>query len=116
MDDFAVACADKETAEKVIKAIDEKMTIQIKNLGLLTRFNGIDILQAKQYIKLFNKTYIEKISSHHHWLAEEHTPMHEFPIPMNAENDYKRELRFPKKNLNITKKVLDSDIDKRLEN
>ena len=36
VDDFAVACADKETAEKVIKAIDEKMIIQIKNLGLLT--------------------------------------------------------------------------------
>ena len=68
------------------------MTIKIKNLGMLSRFNGIDILQTKHYIKLFNKTYINKISSHHHWLAEDNTPMHEFPIPMNAENDYKRKL------------------------
>ena len=46
VDDFAVTCADKGTAEKVIQVIDEKMTIQIKNLGLLTRFNGIDILNV----------------------------------------------------------------------
>ena len=59
---------------------------------MLTRLNGIDILQTKHYIKLFNKTYIDKISSHHHWLTENNTPMHKFPIPMNAENDYKRKL------------------------
>ena len=68
------------------------MIIQIKNLGMLTRYNGIDILQKNHYIKRFNKTYIEKISSHHYWLAEDNTPMHEFLIPMNAENEYKRQL------------------------
>ena len=55
VDDFAIACQDKQTAEQVIKAIDSKMTIQIKNLGLPTRLNGIDIVQTKQYIKLHNK-------------------------------------------------------------
>ena len=55
VDDFAVACTDKETAEKVIQVIDATMTIQIKNLGLLTKFNGIDISQAKQCIKLYKK-------------------------------------------------------------
>ena len=57
-----------------------------------SRFNSIDILQTKYYIKLFNKTYINKILLHHHWLAEDKTPMNEFPIPMNAKNDYKRQL------------------------
>ena len=57
-----------------------------------TRFNHIDILQAKHYVKLLNMTYIENISSHHHLLANGNTPRHEFPIPMNAENDYKRQL------------------------
>ena len=55
VDDFAIACEDKQTAEKVVQAIDSKMTIQIKNLGLPTRLNGIDIVQTKQYIKLHNK-------------------------------------------------------------
>ena len=68
------------------------MTIKIKNLGLLSRFNGIDILQTKHYIKLYNTTYINKISSNHQWLYEEVKQMHEFPLPMNADNDYKRKL------------------------
>ena len=89
VDDFAVACQDKDIAEQVIQAIDSKMTIKIKNLGILSRFNGVDILQSRHYIKLSNKTYIKKISSHHNWLADDDTPMHEYPIPMNAENDYK---------------------------
>ena len=61
--------------------------------------------------------YINKISSHYHWLAEDNIPMHEFPIPVNAENDYKRQLETEiplteeelKKN---TRNRLDSDIDK----
>ena len=59
---------------------------------MLSRLNDIYILQPKHYIKLFNKTYINKISSHDHMLAEDNIPMHKFPISMNAENDYKRKL------------------------
>ena len=93
VDDFAIACQDKETAEQVIKAIDSKMTIQIKNLGLLTRFNRIDIVQTKQYIKLHNKTYIDKILTHHHWIHNENKPTHEFPIPMNNNNEFRKSLK-----------------------
>ena len=59
---------------------------------MLSRFNGINIMQSKHYIKLYNKTYIKKISSHHHWLHDEVHHMHEFPLPMNPDNDYKRKL------------------------
>ena len=92
IDDFAIAYQDEETAEQVIKAIDSKMTIQIKNLGLLTRFNGIDNVQTKQYIKLHNKTYIDKILTHHHWIHNENKPAHEFPIPMDDSNEFKKSL------------------------
>ena len=92
VDDFSISCQDKATAERIIKAIDEKMTIKIKNLGSLSRFNGIDILQTKHYIKRYNKTYINTIPSHHKWLHEEVKQIHEFTLPMNTENDYKRKL------------------------
>ena len=59
---------------------------------MLSRFNSIDIMQSKHYIKLYNKTYIKKISSHHHWLCDEVHHMHEFPLPMNPDNAYKRKL------------------------
>ena len=68
------------------------MTIKIKNLGLLSRFNSIDILQTKHYLKLYNKTYINKFSSHNKWLHEEVKQMHEFPLPMNTEHNYKRKI------------------------
>jgi len=92
VDDFAVSCQDQATADKIIQAIDKKMTIKIKNLGMLSRFNGIDIMQSKHYIKLYNKTYITKVSSHHDWLHDEVHHMYEFPLPMNPDNDYKRKL------------------------
>ena len=68
------------------------MTIKIKNLGSLSRFNGIDVLQTKHYIKRYNKIYINTIPSHHKWLHEEVKQIHEFTLPMNIENDYKRKL------------------------
>ena len=62
VDDFAISCQDSETALQIIKAIDSKMSVTIKHLGQITRFNGVDVLQARDYIKLYNKTYIEKNS------------------------------------------------------
>jgi hypothetical protein len=36
VDDFAVACEDTDTAKLVIKQINEKMTIDVKDLGQIT--------------------------------------------------------------------------------
>ena len=92
VDDFAVSVEDEETAKQVIQDINSKMTIDVKQLGRLTRFNGMDITQTKHYIKLSNRTYIEKFQKRHEWLHTETHPMHQFPIPMNADNSYQRQL------------------------
>ena len=93
VDDFAVACEDKDTAEKVIESINSKMTIKgVKQLGLIDRFNGVDILQSRHYIKLFNATYIRKILQHHHWLKEEFPLSAHNPIPMKDTPEYHRKL------------------------
>ena len=60
VDDFAVACQDKETAQNIIQEINSKMTISVKELGEVSRFNGIDVLQTSDFVKIYNKTYIEK--------------------------------------------------------
>ena len=56
VDDFAVACQDETICTAIIKAIVKYMKINIKDLGLLKRYNGIDINQTQDYIKIHAKT------------------------------------------------------------
>ena len=41
--------------------MDSHMTIKEKPLGIIERFNGVDVQHTRNYIKLNNKTYIKKI-------------------------------------------------------
>ena len=45
VDDFAIACKDKQLADVVIEDINSKMSIEIKHLGVVSRYNGVDINQ-----------------------------------------------------------------------
>ena len=87
VDDFAVACQDKSTASDVINTINSKMTIDVKNLGTITRFNGVDILQSRDYVKIYNQTYINKILTRHDWIHQE-TSTPSYPIPMKNDPKY----------------------------
>jgi dUTP pyrophosphatase len=87
VDDFAVACTDGEICKKVIGEIDKYMKIKIKDLGLLSRYNGVDIDQTQDYIKLHANTYIEKILIGHPWFDPQKFHHHK-PIPMKSETEY----------------------------
>lgn len=67
------------------------MSIKISELGQITRYNGVDVLQTHHYIKIFNATYIKKILAHHNWIKED-IPADEFPIPMKSDAEYLRRL------------------------
>ena len=91
VDDFAIAAKTTAIAQDVIKSIDKYMTIEIKDLGQLSRYNGVDIHQTRDYIKLNNPTYLRKIIQEHQWMVDEvHMP--QFPLPMSEEKDYLRQL------------------------
>ena len=92
VDDFAISCEDKATALDVIEKINSKMTIVVKQLGLIDRFNGVDVLQTRNFIKIYNKTYIEKILVRHDWIHNEKEYNHQFPTPMLSDNNYQRKL------------------------
>jgi deoxyuridine 5'-triphosphate nucleotidohydrolase len=81
VDDFAVAAETAEIATKIIKEIDNYMKIDIKDLGQLERYNGVDIIQSKYSIKLNNPTYLRKIIQEHQWMIDE-TKISNIPIPM----------------------------------
>jgi dUTP pyrophosphatase len=87
VDDFAVASASEATAIEVIKEIDRYMSIEIKDLGQLERYNGVDIQQSKHYIKLNNPTYLRKIINEHKWMIED-KEIANVPIPMSDDKSY----------------------------
>jgi hypothetical protein len=89
VDDFAVASTDKEHAMALINAINEKMQIEVKHLGTITRFNGMDIHQTKYYVKLTCEKYLTKMLKGHHDLIK-HIPT--TPVPLPADPTYIRNL------------------------
>lgn len=69
--------------------IDDELTMPMKRMGMVTLFNGVDVLQSKHFIKLSCQTYIKKMSAKHliEW-------MHDFkdmsirPLPMPATESF----------------------------
>jgi len=68
------------------------MTIEVKELGLISHFNGIDVDQTRDYIKLSNAMYIDKILRNHPWILEDPHPPATFPIPIRSDTTYTRSL------------------------
>ena len=90
VDDFAISCKSKHLADEIIALIDQHMTIKVKPLGVITRFNGVDVHQTQHYIKVNNATYLKKI------LADKKctdAPTHNLPLPMSEDSNYNMEIK-----------------------
>jgi hypothetical protein len=61
VDDFTVATPDERTATILLDMIDEKLTILMKRQGFLDMYNGVDVHQTHDYIKIACTSYINKI-------------------------------------------------------
>ena len=62
VDDFAIACDDKATATKYWDELDTHLKEPLKReSGLISRHNGIDIIQSDHGIKMHCETYLKKI-------------------------------------------------------
>ena len=48
VDEFEVACASPMVATEVFDEIDKYLLFLLKQMGLVTLFNGIDILQTQE--------------------------------------------------------------------
>jgi dUTP pyrophosphatase len=91
VDDFAVATETAELATSIIEEIDRYMKIDIKDLGQLERYNGVDIIQSKYNIKLNNPTYLRKIIGEHQWMIND-TAVSNMPTPMPDDRKYMEKL------------------------
>ncbi|KAL7526038.1 hypothetical protein ACHAXR_001283, partial [Thalassiosira sp. AJA248-18] len=83
VDDFAVGVAAERTANILFDMIDDKLTFPLKRMGLVDMFNGFDIQQTRDWVKLSVKTYIERISAKHlaTWMTVKDMPDRPTPLP-----------------------------------
>jgi hypothetical protein len=65
VDDFAFACEHKSTTNILLDMLDNELMIPLKQMGLLDMYNGLDVIQTKDFIKITCTTYIECISAKH---------------------------------------------------
>jgi hypothetical protein len=65
VNDFAISAPSKQIANHVLNLIDDKLTIPMKHQGLVTLYNGLNIIQTWDYIKVLCETYIDRISNIH---------------------------------------------------
>ena len=95
VDYFAVACDNIETANKVIDLISSKLSAPMHKLGVINRYNGIDVMQTQDYVKIHNATYLKKTLKNHAWLIDIQKS-HVNPIPMKESTNYQQLLDMAK--------------------
>jgi len=65
VDDIELATANPMTAQMVFDEVDDYLTFPFKRMGLVTLFNGIDVEQTRDYIKISVETYLERVCEKH---------------------------------------------------
>ncbi|KAL7534937.1 LOW QUALITY PROTEIN: hypothetical protein ACHAWF_005003, partial [Thalassiosira exigua] len=90
VDDFEVAVSTAATASILFYQIDDRLTFLLKRMGLVTLFNGLDILQTRHFIKISCTTNIEKISNKHsaNWMNVKDMPNK--PTPLSTSQSFIR--------------------------
>lgn len=73
VDDFATGAAEEETSKSFIEAVRQHVATEYAGMGLPTemgvyqRYNGVDVIQTRDYIKLGCETYIDRMMQTHGW-------------------------------------------------
>ena len=89
VDDFAVACINPDISNKVIDMISNELSAPMKKLGVVERYNGLDITQTEDYVKIHTSTYLTKTLQQHDWLTDTFKPTVN-PIPMREDAAYQK--------------------------
>ena len=89
VDDFLIGARNIKIATEVKEAIEKYMTNPVHQLGIIKRFNGMDVEQTKHFIKITCEKYITKIIEHHGWTKE---PPSTKPLPMRTDASYMKDL------------------------
>ncbi len=55
-----IAAPDAQTADILLDMLDDKLTIPIKRQRFLDMYNGIDVYQTRDYIKIACTSFVDK--------------------------------------------------------
>ena len=90
VDNFAVTSNDPSIANTDIAQIRAKLHVPLNHLGVIAKFNGIDVLQMRSHIKISCQTYLDKVLDGHKW--QERQPGVD-PIPMQNDSVYQAAIK-----------------------
>jgi hypothetical protein len=70
-DNFAISgsCTPEE-CNKLQQTMQKHKANKLHNLGIIKRFNGLDVCQTRDHLKFSCKLHVDKIVSHHGWENE----------------------------------------------
>eukprot|EP00804_Cyclotella_cryptica_P030736 CCRYP_009176-RA/>CCRYP_009176-RA protein AED:0.05 eAED:-0.06 QI:0/-1/0/1/-1/1/1/0/645 len=89
VDDFEFAAPSIKLAHMFYDALDDHLSMPIKRQGLVSLFNGIDVQQTRNYIKISAETYIEKMGSKYLELWHKEIPLTaERPLPIPTHESF----------------------------
>jgi Reverse transcriptase (RNA-dependent DNA polymerase) len=83
--DFLISAKTEAIARRIRQQIQDNMQNELNDLGIIKRFNGMDVQQTRHYIKLSYETYMDKIIEHHGWQHEKYATK---PLPMRNDSSY----------------------------
>ena len=83
VDNFAVACKKPAISKMIIAKIGAKLSVPLHQLGVIEKFNGIDVVQSKSFIKISCTSYLDKVLDGHNLQETKSTPN---PIPMQSDS------------------------------
>ena len=99
VDDFSVSAISKEACMAIIAAIGKFLKVPLNNLGIMRKFNGVNIIQTRWYIKISCQDYLLKILMAHDWLDLKSSRQ---PIPMRSNSTYQHQLELAEQPSNQT--------------
>ena len=69
VDDLAIGCTDVAAIRDLVSTICSEDGIDLRDEGVLSSFNGVDVEQTDRYIRISCESYIDKLLSHYGWSA-----------------------------------------------
>ena len=88
VDDFAVASKNVQICHDIINDISDHLSEKMKILGVIDRYNGVQVDQTTDYIKIHNTEYISKILQRHNWLQDKDRETPNITTPMRSDSKY----------------------------
>lgn len=88
VDDFAIATNHSDTAAALIAAINQHLRLPIHILGEVTRYNGMDITQTRDFVKISCHKYISKMTQSYSWVVPQLQTMKRQPLPFSADHKF----------------------------